>query len=279
MGTKRAVGASLLVLMFFVVPVDRADTIISESGAGKFLKWEPTDLKNNGKPFWDNKSVDGTNRTQRITSNVGFQLTGKSDESPAPVPEDEQGPLPYWGKEGKAKKKTGGNADLNFYFQRNGLTNGAILTLEMDSLSNSVEFGWYDKADPSVKHPIILGSDSPSTDVITFSPTALQYGFYLMRTNQATFYTESRLNPFKDTSHQHFAVFQESADQGAEVYWIGIEDRTRRELKGKEGGLGDYNDMLIRIGIEYATPVPEPSTVVLVLSGALLTAWLRQRRR
>jgi hypothetical protein len=188
------------------------------------------------------------------------------------------GELPYWGTSGKSNKKNGGNADLNFFFQREEPTNSAVLKLEVDPAANIDEFGWYDINDPSKLHPVFLGPDSPVTND-TFSPSA-QYGLYLKRGEEATFYTQSLLNPFKDRSHQHFAVFEESTTPGAEVYWIGIENRTRLELGGKEGGLGAYNDMLIRISaVAPPISVPEPSTAALVLSGALLTAWIRNRRR
>ena len=277
MGIKRVVWCSLFTLLvFFVAPASRADTI-GGSGTAAFQGWIVRDLKNNGKPYWNNKSLDSTNKKQQKASNVGFFLTG---ESTIPIPMDDgpDAPLPYWGKAGRSNKKTGGNADLNFFFQREELTNSAVLKLEVDPAANIDEFGWYNIADPSVLHPVFLGPESPTTDD-TFTPSS-QYGFYLKRGDQATFYTQSLLNPFKDTQHQHFAVFEESATPGAEVYWLGIENRTRLELKGKEGGLGDYNDMLVRISaFSPPLPVPEPSTMVLVLSGTLLMLGIRSRRR
>jgi hypothetical protein len=269
MGTKRAIWCSAITLLvFFVGSTGRADTIVG-SGTAAFQGWSVGDLKNNGRPYWNNKSSDSKNKQEQKTSNIGFYLAG---ESSVPLDDGPDDALPYWGKSGKSKKKNGGNADLNFYFQRSDLTNTALLSLEMDSASNIDEFGWYDIADPSTLYPILLGPDSPVTNVM-FTPS-LQYGLYLKRGDEATFYTQSDLNPFKDTLHQHFAVYQQSSVPGAEVYWLGIENRTRRELKKKEGGLGDYNDMIIEI-----RTIPEPSSLALVLSGALLTAWLRRRGR
>jgi hypothetical protein len=270
MPTKRVVWVSLFALILFVAPANRADTI-KGSGTATFQSWDVRDINDNGKPYWDNKSLDGKKQTKK--TNVGFYLT---DASSAPL-DGAPGDLPYWGTAGKSKKTTGGNADLSFFFQREELTNSAVLKLEADPAANIDEFGWYDIADPSVLHPIFLGPESPVTND-TFAPSP-QYGFYMKRGDQATFYTQSFLNPYKDTQHQHFAVFQESATAGAEVYWLGIENRTRLELNGKEGGLGDYNDMLIRISLSPPIPVPEPSTAVLVLSGAFLMARIRNRRR
>jgi hypothetical protein len=269
--TKRVVWGSLFTLIFSLAPASRADTI-KGSGTATFQIWDASDLKDNGKPFWDNKSLSG--KKQKKKTNVGFYLT---DSSTAPL-DGAPGELPYWGVPGKSKKKKGGNADLNFFFEREQLTSSAVLKLEVDPAADIDEFGWYDINNPTVLHPVFLGDESPDTND-TFAPSA-QYGLYLKRGDEATFYTQSYLNPYKDRSHQHFAVFQESATPGAEVYWIGIENRTRLELHGKEGGLGDYNDMLVRISmVTPPSPIPEPSAVVLVLSGALLLAGIRNRRR
>ena len=273
MGTKHVVWGSLCLFAFFIGTAAFAD-IISGSGQAGYQSWETSDLNHNGKPYWDNKSIDGTTSQQKKDSNIGFNLVNPVT-SPLDSPPHT---LPYWGNSGKSKRKNGGNADLNFFFDRTGVTNAATLKLEIDPAADLDEFGWYDIADPSDLHPIFLGPDSPvSSD--TFTPSA-EYGFYLKRGDEATFYTQSTLNPYKDTSHQHFVVFQESATPGAEIYWIGIENQTKRELKHKEGGLGDYNDMLIRVScLPQIVSVPEPSTGFLVLSGLSLVSMLARYRR
>ena len=64
---------------------------------------------------------------------------------------------------------------------------------------------------------------------------------------------------------------------GAEIYWLGIEDLNVTELNGREGGWGDYNDMLIQVTFE---DLPEPSTQTLVLCGmASLPGLLKFRRK
>ena len=282
MGTKHVVWGSLFLLAVFAATVAFADTI-GGSAAASFQTWTTSQLNHNGKPFWDNKSLDGTTKKQKDKSNVGFYLTDLTDTSTSPLDDGPDAPLPYWGKAIKgSKKKTGGNADLNFFFNRTEPSTSTVLTaelkLEATPDANIDEFGWYNIADPSVLHPIFLGPDSPGADD-TFSPSQ-QYGFYLKCGSQQPFYTQSDLNPYKDTLHQHFVVFEESATPGAEVYWIGIENSTRLELKGKEGGLGDYNDMLIQIStLSAPLPVPEPSAMLLALSGTSLAIVLLKRRR
>ncbi len=275
MGTKQVVGASLLAVILFATTATFADTI-SGSGTAAFQSWTARDLNNSGKPYWDNKSLDGKTKQLKKKGNVGFYLTPGSAVTLADTP----GVLPYWGTAYNSKKDKGGNADLNFFFQRTELTNTASLRLEVSPDANIDEFGWYDIKNPSVLHPIFDGPESPITND-TFSPS-LQYGFYLQRADQATFYTDSSLNPYKDTLHQHFVVFEQLTTTGTAIYWLGIENRTQLELKGKEGRFGDYNDMLVRIGASSPLPVPEPSTVSLALGNTLLmllVAGLLVRRR
>lgn len=191
------------------------------------------------------------------------------------------GAVPFWGNSYDASlggDDTNGTADLNFYFQRDEKFSTASLELEVAARSNVNSFGWYDIADPRVLHPLFLGPDSaPDTD--TFSPSA-NYGFYLKDGNLGTFFTQSSLNPRGDTSHQHFAVFEQSAASGAEVYWIGIEDDSLSQLKGNEGGYGDFNDMLVRISTVPETAcIPEPSAGLLALFGTLLMIGVLYRRR
>jgi hypothetical protein len=120
---------------------------------------------------------------------------------------------------------------------------------------------------------VILGPNAAPFDT-TFTPTA-QYGFYL-KSSGGTYFTQSSLNTAGDTAHQHFAVFQQSGVPGAEAYWLGIEDQNVSELNGREAGSGDYNDMLLHITFDNA---PEPSTLALVLSAALLMPGFLKRRR
>ncbi len=265
MGIKRVIWGSALAVSLIVPVAAFADTISGTAGAG-FQSWTAANLNENGKPYWDNPSLDGSNM------NVGFFLT---DAPTAPLP-GAPGALPFWGNTFSSGADSGGTPDLNFTFQTNSAFDVASMILEVAANSNINEFGWYNITDPSALHPIFAGADSPpATD--TFAPNG-QYGFYLKGSN-GTFYTQSSLNPAGDTSHQHFTVFEQSPTKGAEVYWLGIEDLTVHDQFGGEGGAGDYNDMLVKISGEAAPAVPEPSTVMLVLSGALLMLCSQKRRR
>ena len=264
MRIKQVIWNSLFVVTLSVTTAVFADTISGTAGAA-FQPWAATNLNENANPYWDNMSLDGNNK------NVGFFLTDAPTAPLAGAP----GPLPFWGNSFNPVTDNGGSADLNFTFQRSALTSVASLKLEVAANSNLNEFGWYNTADASVLHPIFLGADSaPASDL--FSPSA-QYGFYLKGSN-GVFYTQSSLNPGGDTSHQHFTIFQESSTNGAEAYWLGLEDLGVSGLYGAEGSKGDYNDMLIRIAASPGSTVPEPSTALLMLGGMLTIVGLLRRR-
>jgi hypothetical protein len=57
-----------------------------------------------------------------------------------------------------------------------------------------------------------------------------------------------------------------------------MKDLSVHDLLGGENGVGDYQDMLIRISAAVVPSVPEPSTVMLVLGGCLLLLGLRRSR-
>ena len=241
-----------------------ADTVVGSKGAA-FHSWTLADLDQDGKPYWDSISTDGYKR------NVGYYLT---DAPTAPL-SLAPGALPFWGNAYNSATDTGGTADSSFYFQNTTSSLTATLELEVAGNSKLNEFGWYDITKPLVLHPIFLGPDTASATE-DFMPS-VHYGFYLKSTDR-TFFTQSSRNPVGDTTHQHFALFQESSKSGAESYWLGIEDLTLHNLNGREGCFGDYNDMLVRIVADPTIVIPEPSTAALAVVGMLFMVGLLKRR-
>jgi hypothetical protein len=261
---RRYVLFSAVALSFLLAAATFADVLVG-SGTASFQNWTAADLDQDGKPYWDNVSMDGDKQ------NVGYYMIN-APTAPLPLA---PGALPYWGNAYNPATDSGGSADPSFYFQNTASSLTANLELEVAGNADINQFGWYDITQPLVLHPIFLGPDSPP-DTTTFSPSA-HYGFYLTGSD-GTFFTQSSLNPNGDTSHQHFVVFQQSSLSGAGSYWIGIEDLALRQLNGNEGCVGDYNDMLIRISDDFAV-VPEPSTAALAAAGLLLMLGLLSRRR
>lgn len=258
-------GANHVLKGFLFAAVLSATTLtfadgITGSAIASLQGWVPADLNENGSPYWDNTSLDGSDK------NIGYLIN-----PPTSPLTDAPGPLPFWGT-------SGGSADLEFYFQRTASSSAVSLKLEIASNSNINEFGWYDIDEPSVLNPLFVGTDAaPSAN--TFSPSE-RYGFYLKSPGDGTYYTQSSLNSDpSDTGHQHFVVFQESAVTEAEIYWIGIEDLSVSSLNGRERGVGDYNDMIIRLSaLLESDAIPEPSTLALVLAGAAFVLGLLRHR-
>jgi hypothetical protein len=264
MKIKQVVWGSVFAVLLLGPVAVFADTISGTAGDG-FRSWTTSNLNQNGKPYWDNPSLDGSNM------NIGFLLT---DTPSAPLP-GAPGALPFWGNSFNSGTDSGGLADLNFVFNKNSASSIASMQLEVAANSNINQFGWYNVGDTNDLHTIFAAGVTPLATQ-AFDPSG-QYGFYLIGSN-GTFFTQSSLNT-GGTSQQHFTVFEQSLTSGAEVYWLGIEDLNVHDQFGGEGGAGDYNDMIIKISSVPVPAVPEPSTVMLVLSGTMLMLGLRKRQR
>src|SRR5271169_2323396 len=135
MGIQRVVRGitfGLFAGSLFVSVSAFADTISGTAGAA-FQSWAVTNLNQNGKPYWDNVSLDGTNK------NVGFFLVNAPTAPLAGAP----GALPFWGNTFNSGADTGGTPDLNFSFLKNSASSIASLQLEVAANSNINVFGWY----------------------------------------------------------------------------------------------------------------------------------------
>src|SRR5271169_262363 len=123
MGIQRVVRGitfGLFAGSLFVSVSAFADTISGTAGAA-FQSWAVTNLNQNGKPYWDNPSLDGTNK------NVGFFLVNAPTAPLAGAP----GALPFWGNAFHSATDSGGTPDLNFTFQRTAASSVASLELEV----------------------------------------------------------------------------------------------------------------------------------------------------
>lgn len=241
-------AASLLLM----APYAFADTLVSKDGG----TWQSTwNVNENGSPFWDHKSSDGSQK------NIGYYVSGTGAFTTSQY-RSYTGPgahLPYLGK--------GTAADKDFYFQKNSSKSIAALKLEIAGYAGYNQFGWYDydTQNKKVKHLIFDGSASSLAPPYSFTPQSTNYGFYFVgKSSQnnvvGTWFTEGQ--------GDHFAVFS-AANSGE--YWIGMED-----LNLCNSDL-DYNDMVIKVS--SVPSVPEPATMLLLGLGLAGLAGIRRKFR
>jgi hypothetical protein len=245
---RKYISALFIFSVFFISTSAFADMIIGSSNSG-WQSWGLSNLNNNGNPYWDHASWDGTYK------NIGYCLTSNNCGPYSAPP----GTIPYWGM-------NDGSADPNFYFLGNPSSNDDFtLMLELAGYSSTNIFGWYE-IDPNTgqktgnNHPIFSGPDSAGTvKAITVSQ---YYGFFFQVPQTGkTYYTQSQYNS-DHAREQHFSIFKDS-----NTFWMGMEDLYFCNTDK------DYNDMILR----DITPVPEPSTFLLIGAGFIGVGLLRKR--
>jgi hypothetical protein len=248
----KKIALATFCLTVMLASVSFADTIVGSAGNG-FQTFGV--VNENGIPFWDHASLDGSHQ------NIGYQLQNLG-----------VGTLNYWGT-------PSGGYDLNFLFSQNGINNSATLQLEVAANAGINEFGWYQTGNTSALNPIFTGPNAPVMTTV-FDPAA-SYGFYV-KTASDTYFTQSSNNTGGETGYQHFAVFATNQTPGSEVYWLGMEDMSGSAFQGNcnpSAADFDYNDMIVKISTNSQTPVPEPSTYLLCGSALLALGFYRRRRR
>jgi hypothetical protein len=207
--------------------------------------WSSSDLNQDGNPYWDHASWDGSGQS------IGYQIANGP------------GTIQYWGN-------NDGSADPNFYFEANALGYTAVIKFEIAGFKDDNTFGWYEQ-DSQTLHPLYAGGDGNGA-IASFNPGE-DYGYYLKSAEDNTFYTESKWNTNRygnpiDDEFQHFAVFLDPSDSS---FWIGVEDLVSAERCWSSDR--DYNDFGVKVN-----PVPEPATMLLLGSGLIAFAGIGRKK-
>jgi hypothetical protein len=240
-----------LLTCLLVPATSQAGFVISGSG-GSFQSLSAYTLNEDGHPFFDNTSGDGSKK------NIGFFLTktgGFSSSSLSPAIPQSQ--LNFWGT------PTGG-ADPVESFASGGTGVGATFVLTVAGNSGTNVIGYHDA---SGNHDLVGGNLPPGGETVEFTPNGT-FAFYLRNPTVGSgvfFYSDTTLGG-TDGSNQHFAVFQQT---GSNTLWLGVED-----LGVHQNSDFDYNDMIFSIQL-----VPEPGGLTVFGVGVLSLAGYGWRRR
>jgi hypothetical protein len=242
-----------LLTCLLVPATSQAGFVITGSAGNGFQNLSGYTLNENGSPFFDNHSLDGSQQ------NIGYFLTktggfSSSSKSPA-IPQSQLG---FWGT-------ASGGFDTKESFSSGGSNVAATFVLTVAGNSGSNIIGY---RDASGDHDLIVGNIPPGGLTETFTPNG-NFAFYLKNKSFGyRFYSDNTIPGDTDPTQQHFAVFQQS---GSDKLWLGVED-----LPGNNHGegYGDFNDMIFSIQL-----VPEPGGLTVFGVGVLSLAGYGWRRR
>jgi len=171
---------------------DYNDVIFSFSGSslinltsfdGVMNSLTPALVDESGTIYWGNPSLDGSKK------NIGFCVLGGGNCSlpGAPFSDVEYFAAPS------------GTAEDSMIFDTTGSVTVTLLK-EVTSYADTVVLGWYDPADPSVKH-VIFDGPKVAGAIVTFTPSS-SFVFYVDNGHGSVFSSDDDVS-----EHQHFALF------------------------------------------------------------------------
>lgn len=259
-----------------------ADSLLNTNGG----TWLTVPAPNgSAPPFWDNASMDGGKK------NVGYILTGTNDTitdyHPTGGISTQLNWLGGFGEYLGIGPATTGSVVDNVHVQT--LTNptkpSGVLIVTVAGNSGSNSFGVYDMAATvfAGNHLEIFpnggANPPPNGQPFTVNIPYASYGFYLDGPGGLFLSDPSKIGTAD--SNSNFAFFQNTSLNPPSAlfstYFIGMEDLTQSVIAGREGALGDFNDMVIEISIPSNVPVPP--TALLLGTGLLGLVGLRSWRK
>jgi len=269
--------------------VVKADVLVGSDGYGWQLFPETlNNYSNPDRPFWDNPSRDVARPNQGGPLNIGNFLAGPyrlNNNAKNPDISLKLDSPKWWG----AATAVGGGAfanntaDSTIHFARGAddsdvVSVGTIVVerlMQSSDHSKYHQLGVYNADQPTEQY---LLSFNGSTAFFNFDDYGwTNWGFYFV-TFSGTYYMDASMNT-ADKDVQHFAVFQTSAVEGAEVYHVGVEDMPSGTQPPE--GLGDFNDFVFTFrsiaGTREIPGTPEPASLALL--GAGVVGLIMRRRR
>jgi hypothetical protein len=245
--------------MVLVPAAAQASVIVSGTGGYGYQPVSPGFVLNeNGTPFWDNKSLDGSNL------NVGFFLTKTGGFSSHPSsPAIAATVLEFWGN-------AGGAADSVQKFSSGGFGVDTKLVLTVAGNAGKNKLGYRDSiGDHIIYDPAVDGKVAGQTK--TFTPVG-EFAFFMENASAGyKFYSDTGIAGHTDGTQQHFALFRDTLTG---LLWIGIEDLPGT---GHGEGQGDYNDLVFSV-----KAAPEPASLTafgIGAAGLVLYGWRKRRLR
>jgi hypothetical protein len=166
-----------------------AGNVSIDAPGGMFSNLSPAVVNQTGTVFWDNPSGDGPDM------NIGYCLLGEAKCTPAGA---------ITGNFEYLSTPSGGSVN-DVTFDATGTVTLTVLGGITANLGNTL--GWYDLADPGVKHQLAAVAPDSSGETASFTPDGA-FALYSTDGWGQVYSSVSASNVDESSNQQHFAFFE-----------------------------------------------------------------------